>query len=66
MSRLAQLERQVSSLKPDELREFRTWFAEYDANRWTDQIRADAESGKLDDLVHAALNDYRAGRADEM
>lgn len=56
----------VSRLSPDELAEFRRWFAEYDGEMWDIQIEADAAAGKLDALAKEALAEYRAGKATEI
>jgi hypothetical protein len=55
------IERAIEALPPDELAEFRRWFAEYDGAAWDKQIEDDAASGKLDSLAAEALADYRSG-----
>ena len=66
MSEVEQLERQIESLPPQELAKFRAWFVEFDARLWDNQIEADAKTGKLDDIIHEALADYKAGKAREL
>jgi len=39
-------------LDPEELAEFRAWFAEYDWGIWDQQLDRDANIGKLDRLDH--------------
>jgi hypothetical protein len=53
-------------LPPDQLRRFRDWFAEFEADRFDQQIERDAKAGRLDQLAEQALADYRAGRAREL
>ena len=63
MSRLEQIETQISSLSDEELAEFRQWFAAFDADAWDRQIERDVTVGKFDDLIAEAEEDLRAGRA---
>jgi hypothetical protein len=63
MPRLERLKREVSNLTPQELAEFRGWFATFDAAAWDEQLEADAKAGMLDALANAALDDHRAGRS---
>ena len=61
MGNVKSIEREVASLPPSELAEFRRWFAEFDAAAWDQQIEHDASSGKLDALAAEALADFRSG-----
>ena len=63
MSRVEQIEGQVKSLSPDELKAFRDWFGRFDAEVWDDQIEADARNGKLRSLAERALQDHESGRS---
>jgi hypothetical protein len=62
MSKIEDIEKAVAELPPNELDEFRAWFAEFDAARFDEKIQRDAKSGKLDQLAEEALRDFRAGR----
>lgn len=66
MSELEKLEENVRSLSPEELKKFRTWFAEYDARAWDAQIEADSKAGKLDALVSEALAEHKDGKTREL
>ena len=55
MSKVEALEKRVSALSPEELAEFRRWFAEFDAAAWDRQIERDAKAGKLDALADEAV-----------
>jgi hypothetical protein len=66
MSEVEQLEERVAKLAPRDLAMFRTWFVEFDARVWDEQIEADAKAGKLDGLIAEALADYKAGKAREI
>ena len=63
MSRVENLESQAQGLNPDELKSFREWFANFDAEAWGAQIDADAKSCKLQALIERALRDHEAGRS---
>lgn len=61
MSKVEQIEVQVSKLSPQELARFRAWYSMFDADTWDQQIKRDAASGKLDQLAENALHDHTAG-----
>jgi hypothetical protein len=61
MGNVKSIEQAVQALPPDELAEFRRWFAEFDAAAWDRQIDNDAAAGKLDRLAVEARADYDAG-----
>jgi hypothetical protein len=62
MSELEKLEEQIQTLSPEELKEFREWFAEFDARAWDEQIEADSKAGRLDALVSEGIAEYKAGK----
>ena len=66
MSRIEELENQVTALDSEELRAFREWFARYDAEAWDKQIENDAKSGSLSRLAQRALGDHASGRSTEL
>jgi hypothetical protein len=66
MSELEKLEEHVQNLSPDELKNFRAWFAEFDAHAWDGQIEADSRAGKLDSLVSEALAEHKAVKTREL
>jgi hypothetical protein len=61
MSRVEQVESQIQGMSLEELRQFREWFAQFDAERWERQMEEDARAGKLDALASQALRDHRNG-----
>jgi hypothetical protein len=63
MSRVEHIEGQVKSLSIEELKDFRDWFARFDAEVWDAQIEADATNGKLQSLAERALRDHESGRS---
>lgn len=66
MGNVKSIEKAIEALPPDELAEFRHWFAEFDAAAWDTQIEKDAAAGKLDHLAAEALNDFQSGSAREL
>ena len=66
MSSVIEIERAVEKRSPDELRAFRTWFAERDATEWDRQFETDVAAGRLDMLGEEALNDLREGRCTDL
>ena len=60
------LEKAVSALKPAELKEFRSWFADFDMALWDKQIEEDSIAGRLDHLVKEAMENYRAGESTDL
>lgn len=61
MSKVQQIEDQVSKLSPQELERFRAWYSKFDADEWDRQIERDAAAGKLDRLAEETLRAQRAG-----
>lgn len=64
---IEQLEQAVADLPPDQLERFSEWFDRYrhaqqEDDEWDQQIEADAEAGKLDDLIREVEEDIAAGR----
>ncbi len=60
------IEDAVKALPASDLAEFRRWFAEFEFAVWDDQIEADSASGKLDQLLDEAEDDYRGGEPREL
>lgn len=61
MGRVEKVEKAVQELSPDELAEFRDWFAEYDWAVWDQQLERDVKAGKLDRLADEALGEHASG-----
>ena len=66
MSTVEQAESTVSQLSAEELRQFRAWFEQFDADLWDREFEEDVKSGKLDELAARAVQDFRAGRCKEL
>jgi len=63
VSRVERLEDQVKGLTAEELKSFREWFTQFDADSWDAQIEADAKSGKLQAFAERAARDHKSGRS---
>lgn len=63
MAKIEEIEDAVKDLSPEDLRAFRSWFAEFDAERWDRQIEEDVAAGRLDSLADEALREHRQGRS---
>jgi len=66
MSSVKEIEEAVSKLSPEQLSDFRAWFAEFDAEAWDRQLEQDVAAGRLDDLADEALRDSREGRCTDL
>ena len=62
MTTVAEIEQAVSHLPKNELRTFRSWFEEFDAEAWDRQFEEDAKGGKLDAMADEAIRDLEEGR----
>lgn len=65
MSDVKAIEDAVRSLPPQELAEFRRWFAEFDNAAWDTQLEDDLSSGKLDSMLAEAQADFVSGSRKE-
>lgn len=63
---IAEIEQAIAKLSREELSAFRAWFAEFDADRWGEEIAEDEASGKLDKLTQRALAEHKAGTSREL
>jgi hypothetical protein len=66
MTRLDALKTLVSALSDHELAEFRACLAEYDWQRWDEELERDVAAGKLDELVAEALAEAERGDTKEI
>ena len=66
MSTAEEIESAVAGLPAEELRRFRQWFQQFDADSWDKQWEEDVVAGRLDPLADEAIRDFRAGRYTEL
>jgi hypothetical protein len=62
MSTVAEIESAIQKLDSKQLTELSTWFEEFVAKAWDDQIEADAKAGKLDHFKDEIAKDRAAGK----
>ena len=65
-NQLKEIETAISQLSPQDLTEFRRWFAEFDAEAWDQQFETDVTTGKLDELAEKALKHLREGNCTDL
>ena len=58
MTTLKEIEKAVSNLSEERLSEFREWFNKFNNQMWDKKLKKDIDSGKLNNMVSEALNDY--------
>ena len=61
MTKIESLEKEIEGLSPQEFKAFRSWFAEFDAELWDQELERDVASGKLDRLADEALAAHKRG-----
>jgi hypothetical protein len=66
MTTAKEIEEAMAQLPSEELRKFRAWYAEFDAEMWDREFEKDAQSGKLDKLADQALEDLAQGRCTDL
>lgn len=59
---IQEIEAAVTQLSPEQLVDFRAWFAEFDAQRWDQQLANDIAAGRLNALADEAIRELREGR----
>ena len=62
MMLVQQIKKEVAGLLDVQLKEFRSWFEEFDASEWDKQFEKDVASGKLDDIDNRAVSDFKEGK----
>ncbi len=60
------IEKAITLLPTDQLKDFRTWYEKFDSNRWDEQIMKDVAAGKLDALADSAIADHKMGKSKEL
>lgn len=64
--KIEELEQDIKQLSPEQLRQFRAWYEEFDSDVWDEQFEQDALNGKLDDLAKQALKDHENGKTKKL
>ena len=63
MSTVAEIEKAIQKLTPQEIKAVADWLQEFREEMWDQQIEADAKAGKLDKFIAKAKAGNRAGKA---
>ncbi|MCU0785754.1 MAG: hypothetical protein MUF81_17270 [Verrucomicrobia bacterium] len=63
MSTVAEIEKAIQKLTPQEIKAVADWLQEFREEMWGQQIDADARAGKLGKFIAKAKADSRAGKA---
>lgn len=66
MGTIREIEDAVRKLSPQDLTDFRQWFAAFDAEAWDRKLEQDSKSGRLDSLANEAIRDLRQGRCTDL
>lgn len=65
-TKLKEIKQAVSELSDQDLANFRTWFAKFDAKEWDRKFEEDVTKGKLDALAGKALKELREGKCRDL
>ncbi|CCQ53183.1 hypothetical protein WH8501_04760 [Crocosphaera watsonii WH 8501] len=65
-TKLTEIKQAVRELSDHDLANFRTWFAEFDAQEWDRKFEKDVTEGKLDKLAEKALKELREGKCRDL
>jgi hypothetical protein len=66
MANVKELENAITNLSPEDYKELRNWFEEYEAEQWDKQFEKDVQSGKLDTLAKEAIQAYKNGNCSDL
>jgi hypothetical protein len=66
MSEVQELEARILKLPREAFAELRDWLLELDQAQWDEQIKADFQAGKFDELIAKAREEFAQGRAREL
>ena len=64
--KIEELEQDIKQLSPEQLRQVRAWYEEFDSDVWDEQFEQDALNGKLDGLAKQALKDHENGKTKKL
>ncbi len=59
---VADIEKAIAEMKPEELAQFASWFEEFMADEWDRQIERDVKAGKFDKINAKVDEAFEAGR----
>jgi hypothetical protein len=56
------IEQEIRQLPTDQLKVFRRWYEQFDAQLWDEQLEQDIQSGALDQLADQAIKEHNSSR----
>ena len=62
MDTIADIQRSIEQLAPDDVARLREWLEELDGRLFDQKLERDAKAGKLDKMAAKAVADHEAGR----
>lgn len=60
------IEQEIKQLPADQLRIFRKWYQQFDAELWDEQLELDIQSGALDRLADQAIKEHKSGQSTQL
>ena len=63
---IEEIEQAIKNLTTEELAFFRKWYEDFDAQIWDQSFEDDVKAGKLKNLADKAIEEYRAGKSEEL
>lgn len=61
-----EIEDVIAQLPKKQLRQFRTWYEQFDSEIWDEQIEQDTNNGAFDELAKQAIADHKAGKTKKL
>lgn len=66
MTTVHEIEKAIKNLPPQDLKEFRDWFDEYEANQWDVQFEKDIKSGKFNKIEEQIIKEFENGKCSKL
>jgi hypothetical protein len=63
---IKEIESAIAQLPPAEVAKLAEWFAEFQAQVWDRQLEQDVNSGRLDELLKQAEQDFEQGQCEPL
>lgn len=60
------IEQEIKQLPTDQLKVFRRWYEQFDAQLWDEQLEQDIQSGALDQLADQAIKEHKSGQTTQL
>ncbi len=66
LSTVQEIERAIDALTPQQRDELYQWIDQHYPQPIDEQLKRDLEAGRIDDRIHRALADHKAGRTQSL